>query len=77
MEACIASESPGFLALVQDAKTRIHEIDIEEYKRCGTPGKRASWWMFAKTRVAGGACSRSHPSEQGHHRAGYRDNYPG
>jgi len=25
--------SPGFLAIVQDAKKRIHEIDIEEYKR--------------------------------------------
>jgi rhodanese-related sulfurtransferase len=25
--------SPGFLALVQDAKQRIREIDIEEYKR--------------------------------------------
>jgi rhodanese-related sulfurtransferase len=25
--------SPGFLALAHDAKTRIHEIDIEEYKR--------------------------------------------
>lgn len=25
--------SPGFLAIVNDAKTRIREIDIEEYKR--------------------------------------------
>lgn len=25
--------SPGFLAIVNDAKKRIHEIDIEEYKR--------------------------------------------
>lgn len=25
--------SPGFLALVAEAKKRIHEIDIEEYKR--------------------------------------------
>jgi rhodanese-related sulfurtransferase len=25
--------SPGFLAIVQDAKKRIREIDIEEYKR--------------------------------------------
>jgi rhodanese-related sulfurtransferase len=30
--------SPGFLALVQDAKTRIHEIDIEEYKRMVAAG---------------------------------------
>ncbi len=30
--------SPGFLALVQDAKQRIHEIDIEEYKRMRQAG---------------------------------------
>ncbi len=31
--------SPGFLALVQDAKKRIHEIDIEEYKRLRESGQ--------------------------------------
>lgn len=31
--------SPGFLALVQDAKKRIHEIDIEEYKRLRQAGE--------------------------------------
>jgi rhodanese-related sulfurtransferase len=31
--------SPGFLALVQDAKTRIREIDIEEYKRLRESGE--------------------------------------
>jgi rhodanese-related sulfurtransferase len=31
--------SPGFLALVQDAKKRIHEIDIEEYKRLREAGQ--------------------------------------
>jgi rhodanese-related sulfurtransferase len=30
--------SPGFLELVQDAKKRIHEIDIEEYKRLREAG---------------------------------------
>jgi rhodanese-related sulfurtransferase len=30
--------SPGFLAIVQDAKKRIHEIDIEEYKRLRETG---------------------------------------
>lgn len=30
--------SPGFLALVQDAKTRVHEIDIGEYKRMRAAG---------------------------------------
>jgi rhodanese-related sulfurtransferase len=31
--------SPGFLALVHDAKTRIREIDIEEYKRLRQKGE--------------------------------------
>lgn len=31
--------SPGFLALVEDAKARIHEIDIEEYKRLRENGE--------------------------------------
>jgi rhodanese-related sulfurtransferase len=31
--------SPGFLALAQDAKSRIHEIGIEEYKRLRESGK--------------------------------------
>ena len=31
--------SPGFLALVQDAKTRIREIHIEEYKRLREAGE--------------------------------------
>ena len=34
--------SPGFLALVQDAKTRVHQIDIDDYKRmraAGTAGQ--------------------------------------
>ncbi len=30
--------SKGFLAIVNDAKTRIHEIDIEEYKRLRETG---------------------------------------
>jgi rhodanese-related sulfurtransferase len=30
--------SPGFLALVAEAKKRIHEIDIEEYKRLRESG---------------------------------------
>ncbi len=31
--------SPGFLALVADAKTRIREIDIDEYKRLLATGE--------------------------------------
>ncbi len=31
--------SPGFLALVRDAKTRIHEIDIDQYKRLRESGE--------------------------------------
>ncbi len=33
MSTPVKHHSPGFLALVQDAKKRIREIDIEEYKR--------------------------------------------
>jgi rhodanese-related sulfurtransferase len=35
----VKHHSPGFLALVQDAKKRIHEIDIEEYKRLRESGQ--------------------------------------
>jgi rhodanese-related sulfurtransferase len=31
--------SPGFLAIAQDAKSRVHEIDIEEYKRLREAGE--------------------------------------
>jgi rhodanese-related sulfurtransferase len=31
--------SPGFLAIVEDAKKRIREIDIEEYKRLRETGE--------------------------------------
>ena len=31
--------TPGFLALVADAKKRIHEIDIDEYKRLRAAGE--------------------------------------
>ena len=31
--------SPGFLALVAEAKKRIHEIDIDEYKRMSERGE--------------------------------------
>jgi rhodanese-related sulfurtransferase len=34
----VKHHSEGFLAIVQDAKKRIHEIDIEEYKRMLTAG---------------------------------------
>jgi rhodanese-related sulfurtransferase len=35
----VKHHSPGFLALVQDAKKRIREIDIEEYKRLRESGQ--------------------------------------
>jgi rhodanese-related sulfurtransferase len=35
----VKHHSPGFLALVQDAKKRIHEIDIEQYKRLRETGE--------------------------------------
>jgi rhodanese-related sulfurtransferase len=39
MSTPIKHNSPGFLAIVHDAKKRIHEIDIEEYKRLVAAGE--------------------------------------
>ncbi len=39
MSAAVKQHSPGFLAIVSDAKTRIREIDIEEYKRLRDSGE--------------------------------------
>lgn len=39
MSTEIPHHSPGFLALVSDAKTRIREIDIDEYKRLREAGQ--------------------------------------
>ncbi len=38
MSAAVKDHSPGFLRIVNDAKQRIHEIDIEEYKRLRKSG---------------------------------------
>lgn len=35
----VKDHSAGFLAIVNDAKTRVHEIDIEEYKRLLAAGE--------------------------------------
>lgn len=39
MSTPVKHHSPGFLAIVHDAKKRIHEIDIEEYKRLREAGQ--------------------------------------
>jgi rhodanese-related sulfurtransferase len=39
MSAAVKHHSEGFLAIVNDAKGRIHEIDIEEYKRLLAAGE--------------------------------------
>ena len=39
MATPVKHHSPGFLAIVGDAKTRIREIDIEEYKRLREAGE--------------------------------------
>lgn len=39
MSAPVKHHSEGFLAIVNDAKTRIREIDIEEYKRLCDSGQ--------------------------------------
>ncbi len=38
MSTPVKHHSAGFLAIVTDAKTRIHEIDIEQYKRMREAG---------------------------------------
>ena len=37
--SAVKHHSPRFLAIVEDAKKRIHEIDIEEYKRLRAAGE--------------------------------------
>jgi rhodanese-related sulfurtransferase len=39
MSTALKHHSEGFLAIVHDAKKRIHEIDIEEYKRMLAAGE--------------------------------------
>jgi rhodanese-related sulfurtransferase len=39
MSATVKHHSEGFLAIVNDAKTRVREIDIEEYKRLRETGQ--------------------------------------
>ena len=39
MSTAVKHHSPGFLALVEEAKKRVHEIDIEEYKRLLAAGE--------------------------------------
>ncbi len=39
MSTPVKHHSEGFLAIVNDAKTRVHEIDIEEYKRLRASGE--------------------------------------
>jgi rhodanese-related sulfurtransferase len=39
MSTAVKHHSEGFLAIVHDAKKRIHEIDIEEYKRMLAAGE--------------------------------------
>lgn len=39
MSTAAKHHSPGFLAIVEEAKKRIHEIDIEEYKRLRSGGE--------------------------------------
>ncbi len=39
MSTPVKHHSPGFLAIVADAKKRIKEIDIEEYKRLRAAGE--------------------------------------
>ncbi|HEY7210859.1 MAG TPA: rhodanese-like domain-containing protein [Bryobacteraceae bacterium] len=38
MSAAVKHHSPGFLALVNEAKRRVREVDIDEYKRLRQAG---------------------------------------
>ncbi|MBV9083696.1 MAG: hypothetical protein JOZ62_13535, partial [Acidobacteriaceae bacterium] len=39
MSTSVKHHSPGFLAIVHDAKRRIREVNIEEYKRMVAAGE--------------------------------------
>lgn len=39
MSTAVKHHSPGFLALVEDAKSRIREIDIDQYKQLRASGE--------------------------------------
>lgn len=39
MSTPVKHHNPGFLAIVDDARKRVHEIDIEEYKRLVAAGE--------------------------------------
>ena len=39
MNTPVKHHNPGFLAIVEDAKKRIRQIDIDEYKRLRTSGE--------------------------------------
>ena len=44
------AHNPGFLKLVNDAKSRVKEIDIDGVsRRCATPARRTFWSTRAKT----------------------------
>ena len=66
--------SPGFLKLVDDAKTRVKQIDIEGYKKMAAAGEKH---VLVDTREdsewANGPRGGRGASEQGNHRARHRD----
>ncbi len=42
--------APAFLAIVNDAKTRVKELDFREVKKRLDAGENSRWLMFAKIR---------------------------
>ena len=69
-----AHHTPGFLALVNDAKTRVRQIDIEAYQEMREPGDAAPAGRRARgQRVGRRPRRRRHAPGQGHHRARHRE----
>ncbi len=71
------AHNPGFLDLVNDAKSRIQQIESDQYKAMRESGDPH---ILVDTREdkewQAGHVSRRGPSGQGHHRARYREEAP-
>ena len=66
--------NPGFLALVNDAKTRVKQIDIQEFRRmCENRRTLRADRRARRQRMGRRSCRRRGASRQGHHRARHRN----
>ena len=68
--------NPGFLALVDDAKSRVKQVNIDRYRKDGRlrRGEHLLIDVREDQRMGGGhAWPERHSPEQGDYRAGYRN----